>query len=193
MTTAVTETLNHDCDFGTSQAFSRLIPFASLNSYLCRPLDAAMIISKRQKKQCNRHKSSFLARLAGSGLRLGLSTLRLLLANDAARNLSVYCSLSRTQEVILYTYRPVVWPAADLAAVLAFSAFFALSLCLRFSLPSLTAWARAAERASGRWERRSLITSREAPTTARWALTCLRRRVLAASCGGCEWSVLLST
>lgn len=41
---------------------------------------------------------------------------------------------------------------------------------------------RAAERASGRWERRSLITSRDAPTTARWALTCLRRRVLACSC-----------
>lgn len=80
------------------------------------------------------------------------------------------------------TYRPVVWPAADLAADLAFSAFFALSEAARFFLPSSMACLRAAVRASGRCERRSLITSREAPTTARWALTCLRRRVLACSC-----------
>lgn len=52
----------------------------------------------------------------------------------------------------------------------------------------MAAW-RAAERASGRCERRSLITSREAPTMARWDLTARRRRVLAASCGSCEYLV----
>ena len=75
-----------------------------------------------------------------------------------------------------------VWPAADLAAVLAFSAFFLLSAAAFFSLPSLMAAARAALRASGRWDRRSLITSREAPTMARWCLTVRRVRFLATSC-----------
>jgi hypothetical protein len=84
------------------------------------------------------------------------------------------------------TYRPVDWPAALLAAVLAFSAFFTLWAAVRFSLPSLMAAWRAAERASGRCARRSLMTSREAPTMARWDLTWRRRRDLAASCGGCE-------
>ena len=73
-----------------------------------------------------------------------------------------------------------------MAAVLAFSAFFTLWAAVRFSLPSLMAAWRAAERASGRCARRSLMTSREAPTMARWDLTARRRLDLAASCGGCE-------
>jgi hypothetical protein len=74
-------------------------------------------------------------------------------------------------KVMRWTYRPVAWPAADLAAVLAFSAFLTLWAAVRLSLPSLMAAWRAAERASGRCARRSLITSREAPTMARWDLT----------------------
>ena len=45
---------------------------------------------------------------------------------------------------------------------------------------------RAAARASGRWARRSLITSSEAPTMPRWDLTVRRVRFLAISCGGGE-------
>ena len=78
------------------------------------------------------------------------------------------------------------WPRAPAAALLAFSAFLADSEAAFFSLPSLMAAWRAAERASGRCARRSLMTSREAPTMARWDLTWRRRRDLAASCGGCE-------
>lgn len=76
------------------------------------------------------------------------------------------------------------WPRAPAAAFLAFSAFLADSEAAFFSLPSLTAAARAAERASGRWERRSLITSREAPTMARCCLTVRRVRFLATSWRG---------
>lgn len=57
--------------------------------------------------------------------------------------------------------------------------------------------ARAAERASGRWLRRSLITSREAPTMARWDLTVRRERFLATSYIGkavscCSWRFITS-
>lgn len=53
---------------------------------------------------------------------------------------------------------------------------------MRFSLPAAMAALRAASRASGRWLRRSLITSREAPTMARWCLTVRRERFFATSC-----------
>lgn len=75
-----------------------------------------------------------------------------------------------------------VWPLEAEAAALAFSDFLAAASAAFFSLLSLMAWRRAAERASGRRERFSLISSREAPTMARWALTVRRVRFLAASC-----------
>lgn len=76
------------------------------------------------------------------------------------------------------------WPRAPAAALLAFSAFLADSEAAFFSLPSLMAAWRAAERASGRWARRSLITSSEAPTMARCCLTVRRVRFLATSWWG---------
>lgn len=76
---------------------------------------------------------------------------------------------------------PRAWPWAVLAAVFAFSAFFLLSDAAFLSLASLMAAWRAAARASGRCDRRSLITSREAPTMARWCLTVLRVRFFATS------------
>ena len=75
-----------------------------------------------------------------------------------------------------------VFSRAALEAFFAFSDFFLASASAFFSLPSLMAAARAALRASGRWLRRSLITSREAPTIARWCLTVRRVRFLATSC-----------
>jgi len=77
------------------------------------------------------------------------------------------------------------WPLAPAAALFAFSAFFLLSLAVFFSFPSLMAACRAACRASGRCERRSLMTSREAPTMPRWDFTVRRVRFLAISWGGC--------
>lgn len=74
-----------------------------------------------------------------------------------------------------------VCPFAAPAALFAFSAFFFDSAAAFFSLASLTAALRAARRASGRWARRSLITSRDAPTMARWCLTVRRVRFLAIS------------
>ncbi len=79
--------------------------------------------------------------------------------------------------------RPVC-PLAAPAAVFAFSAFFLLSAAVFFSLPSLIAAWRAAARASGRWARRSLITSSDAPTMARWCFTVRRVRFLAISWSG---------
>ena len=80
------------------------------------------------------------------------------------------------------------WPLAPATALFAFSAFFLLSLAVFFSFPSLMAACRAACRASGRCERRSLITSREAPTMPRWDFTVRRVRFLAISCvGGSIW------
>jgi len=76
------------------------------------------------------------------------------------------------------------WPLAPAAALLAFSAFFLLSLAVFFSFPSLMAACRAACRASGRCERRSLMTSREAPTMPRWDFTVRRVRFLAISWEG---------
>lgn len=76
---------------------------------------------------------------------------------------------------------PLACPLAALLAVLAFSAFRALSAAAFFSFPSLIAACLAAVRASGRWVRRSLITSREAPTMARWCFTVRRVRFLATS------------
>lgn len=72
-------------------------------------------------------------------------------------------------------------PLAAPAALFAFSDFFLLSASAFFSLPALIASWRAAVRASGRWERRSLITSREAPTMPRCCLTVRRVRFLATS------------
>lgn len=72
-------------------------------------------------------------------------------------------------------------PRAAVAADLAFSAFFFDSAAAFFSLPSLTAWARAAARAAGAIDRFSLMTSREAPTIARWCLTVFRVRFLVTS------------
>ena len=77
------------------------------------------------------------------------------------------------------------WPLAPAAALFAFSAFFLLSLAVFFSLPTLMAACRAACRASGRCERRSLMTSSEAPTMPRWDFTVRRVRFLAISWGGC--------
>ena len=51
------------------------------------------------------------------------------------------------------------WPLAAPAALLAFSAFFLLSAVAFFSFPFAMASFRAASRASGRCERRSLMTS----------------------------------
>jgi len=83
------------------------------------------------------------------------------------------------------------WPDAVLEAVLAFSAFFLLSAVAFFSLPSLMAACRAAARASGRIVRRSLITSRDAPTMARWCLTVRRVLFFATSCCECQFSALV--
>ena len=73
-------------------------------------------------------------------------------------------------------------PLAPAAALLAFSAFFSLSLLAFFSFPLAMASFRAASRASGRCERRSLINSRGAPTMPRCCFTVRRVRFLAASC-----------
>lgn len=73
-------------------------------------------------------------------------------------------------------------PRAAPAALFAFSCFFLLSAVAFFSLPALMASWRAAARASGRCDRRSLITSREAPTMPRCCLTVRRVRFLATSC-----------
>jgi len=75
------------------------------------------------------------------------------------------------------------WPDAALAALFAFSAFFLLSAVAFFSFPSLMAACLAAARASGRMDRRSLMTSRDAPTMARWCLTVRRVLFFATSCG----------
>ena len=120
-----------------------------------------------------------IKRLASSRLWLWCRALCCLLANHTAVSLAL--SLCEGSDCPCFTHRPVVCPFAALAAVLAFSAFFTLCAAARFSLPSLIAAERLAARASGRCERRSLITSREAPTTARWDLTWRRRRVLACS------------
>lgn len=71
---------------------------------------------------------------------------------------------------------------APLVAVLAFSAFFLLSAVALRSLPLAMASLRAASRASGRWARRSLISSRGAPTMPRCCFRVRRVRFLAASC-----------
>ena len=83
------------------------------------------------------------------------------------------------------------WPLAAPAALLAFSCFFLLSAVAFFSLPALMASWRAAARASGRCDRRSLITSREAPTMPRCCLTVRRVRFLAISCGFWELGLAL--
>ena len=80
-------------------------------------------------------------------------------------------------------------PLAAPAALFAFSCFFLLSAVAFFSFPALMASWRAAARASGRCDRRSLITSREAPTIPRCCLTVRRVRFLATSCyreDGCQ-------
>ena len=61
--------------------------------------------------------------------------------------------------------RPVVAPRPD-EATLAFSDFLSAAVAARFSLPSFTAASLAAFRASGLCARRSLMTSRDAPTMA---------------------------
>lgn len=81
-------------------------------------------------------------------------------------------------------------PLAAFAAVLALLAFFADSAADFFSLPDAMAALRAASRASGRCVRRSLITSSEAPTMARWLLTVRRERFLATSCSSAAVSFL---
>ena len=73
------------------------------------------------------------------------------------------------------------WPLAADAALLAFSAFFLLSAVAFFSLPFAMASLRAASRASGRWARRSLISSRGAPTMPRCCFTVRRVRFLEVS------------
>jgi hypothetical protein len=83
-------------------------------------------------------------KLTRSGLGLGLGTLCGLLANNTAISQYPHFPMFSPASVD-GAYRPVVW-AADLA----FSAFFALCAAARFSLPSLMAATRAAERASGR-------------------------------------------
>lgn len=85
----------------------------------------------------------------------------------------------------LLAIRPVC-PFAAAAALLAFSIFFLLSAVAFFSLPALMASWRAAALASGRCDRRSLITSREAPTMPRCCLTVRRVRFLATSCKTCR-------
>ena len=117
--------------------------------------------------------------LTSRSLDLRRSALRSLLAYHTV---PMSASSTYLYPCLCMTYRPVVCPAADFEAVLAFSAFFTLCAAARFSLPSFVACERAAARASGLMERRSLITSSEAPTTARWLLTWRRRRDLAASC-----------
>jgi hypothetical protein len=77
---------------------------------------------------------------------------------------------------------PRTWPLAVPAALFAFSAFFLLSCAVFFSLPSLIAAWRAAARVSGLCARRSLMTSKEAPTMARCDLTVRRVRFFATSC-----------
>lgn len=94
---------------------------------------------------------------------------------------------------ILLTCAALACPPADFAAPFAFSAFFALSASLFLSFPCLTAASRAAFLASGRWDLRSLMTSREAPTMPRWDFTVRRVRFLAISCcEGVGWSVGVS-
>jgi len=80
----------------------------------------------------------------------------------------------------LPTILPCPFDAAP--ALFAFSAFFAAVASAFFSFPALIAAARAADRASGLWDRRSLMTSSDAPTMARWDLTVRRDRFLATSC-----------
>ena len=72
-------------------------------------------------------------------------------------------------------------PLAAPAALFAFSAFFLLSAVAFFSLPFAMASLRAASLASGRCERRSLISSRGAPTMPRCCFTVRRVRFLAIS------------
>lgn len=72
-------------------------------------------------------------------------------------------------------------PLAAPAALFAFSAFFLLSAVAFFSLPFAMASLRAASRASGRCERRSLISSSGAPTMPRCCFTVRRVRFLAIS------------
>lgn len=83
-------------------------------------------------------------------------------------------------------------PLAAPAALLAFSAFFLLSDVAFFSLPFAIASFRAASRASGRCERRSLMSSRGAPTMPRCCFTVRRVRFLESSCRRLEWLADLS-
>ena len=74
------------------------------------------------------------------------------------------------------------WPLAAPAALFAFSAFFLLSAVAFFSFPFAIASLRAASRASGRCERRSLMSSRGAPTMPRCCFTVRRVRFFWVSC-----------
>ena len=73
-------------------------------------------------------------------------------------------------------------PLAAPAALFAFSAFFLLSAVAFFSFPFAMASLRAASRASGRCERRSLMSSIGAPTMPRCCFTVRRLRFLEVSC-----------
>lgn len=157
-----------------SLSSSRSLGVCSIAMSRGQPVVHPLCIPRAHRK--NIKAVAFYPALTGGSLDLWCGSLGALLSNNTVKIVSL---ISTGKWYGDRTNRPVAW-----LAVLAFSAFFTLCAALRFSLPALMASARAAERASGLIERRSLMTSREAPTTARWALTCLRRRVLACSCDG---------